>query len=60
MAVGCRERLDWEFIRWVWNYNSRTRPQVLEKLKQSDQSQKVIWLRSQAEIKRFLASIKDV
>jgi adenylate kinase family enzyme len=60
MAVGCHERLDWGFIRWVWNYNSRTRPQVLEKLKQSDQSQKVIWLRSQAEVKRFLASMKDV
>jgi adenylate kinase family enzyme len=60
MAVGCHERLDLGFIRWVWNYQSRTRPQILAKLRQSDQSQKVIWLRSQAEVKRFLASTKDV
>ena len=60
MAEGCRERLDLEFIRWVWNYQSRTRPQMMERLRQSAQRQKVIWLRSRAEVKRFLANVKDV
>lgn len=59
MAEGCRERLDLEFIRWVWGYKSKTRPQVIEMLRQSSQSKKVIWLRSQAEVKRFLATAKD-
>jgi adenylate kinase family enzyme len=59
MAEGCRERLDLGFIRWVWSYNSRTRPQIIEILRESAQNQKVIWLRSQAEIKRFLTSAKN-
>jgi hypothetical protein len=28
-------------------------------LRQNSQSKQVIWLRSQAEVKRFLASVKD-
>ena len=60
MAEGCRERLDWGFIRWVWSYQRRTKPRIIEILRQSAQSKEVIWLRSQAEVKRFLASAKDV
>ena len=56
MAVGCRERLNWGFIRWVWSYQSRTKPQIIELLRQNAQSKQVIWLRSPAEVKRFLAS----
>ncbi len=59
MAEGCRERLDLGFIRWVWRYKSRTRPQITEMLRESAQSKKVIWLRSQAEVKRFLARAKE-
>jgi hypothetical protein len=28
MAEGYREKLSLAFIRWVWNYSSRTRPKV--------------------------------
>jgi adenylate kinase family enzyme len=56
MAAGCRERLDWEFLRWVWRYKRQTKPQIIELLRQSAQSKQVIWLRTPAEVKRFLAS----
>jgi adenylate kinase family enzyme len=59
MAEGCRERLDLGFIRWVWGYKRKTRPRIIEILRKDAQSQKVIWLRSQAEVERFLASAKD-
>jgi adenylate kinase family enzyme len=59
MAEGCRERLDLEFICWVWGYKRRTRPQIIEILRQSAQSKQVIWLRSRAEVKRFLTSAQD-
>ena len=59
MAEGCRERLDLGFIRWVWSYKRRTRPQIIEILRQSAQCKQVIWLRSRAEVKRFLTSAKD-
>jgi adenylate kinase family enzyme len=59
MAEGCHERLDWGFIRWVWSYRSRTKPQIVELLRQGARRKQVIWLRSQAEVERFLAGAKD-
>lgn len=29
---GCPERLTWEFVRWVWDYPARRRPDVLARL----------------------------
>jgi adenylate kinase family enzyme len=59
MAEGCHERLDLGFIRWVWRYKSRTRPRMIEMLGQLSQGKRVIWLQSQAEIKRFLTRGRD-
>lgn len=57
MADECPEQLNLEFIRWVWDYPQRTRPKVLERLKGASQSKRVICLRSQPEVERFLASL---
>jgi adenylate kinase family enzyme len=59
MAEGCLERLDLGFIRWVWSYKRRMRPQIIETLRQSAQCKQVIRLRSRAEVKRFLTSATD-
>ena len=29
MAAGCPERLDGEFVRWIWDFRRTQRPQVL-------------------------------
>ena len=58
MAEGCPKRFDWEFLKWVWEYPKRTRPRMIELLKKSSESKKVIWLRSQSEIDQFLFSTK--
>lgn len=58
MAEGCQERLSLEFMRWVWGYSKRTRPKVLELLKESAQSKSVVWLRTRADVERFLARVK--
>ena len=54
MAEGCPEKLNWEFIRWVWRYPERTRPKIIALLEKSGGSKQVIWLRSRSEVKRFL------
>ena len=56
MAEGCREKLNLEFLRWVWDYSSRTRPKIVELLKANSQTKKIIWLRSDSEVERFLLS----
>jgi adenylate kinase family enzyme len=59
MAEGCRERLSLEFIRWIWNYSSRTRPKIVKMLESNAGEKRIVWLRSQADVKRFLATHKD-
>ena len=54
MAEGCHERLTLEFIQWVWNYSSRTRPKILKRLEANQGAKKIVWLRSPAEVERFL------
>jgi adenylate kinase family enzyme len=57
MAEGCAEKLDREFISWVWNYSNRSRPRVVKLLNEKSGTKKVVWLRSNAEAERFLKSV---
>jgi adenylate kinase family enzyme len=54
MAEGCRERLTWEFARWVWTYRRVRRPGVLKRLGELSEGQRVHVLRSSREVRRFL------
>lgn len=58
MAEGCPERFDLEFMLWVWNYKKRTRPKIVRLLKENLNNKEVIWLRSDAEVERFIAGMK--
>lgn len=59
MAEGCAEKLDREFISWVWNYSRRSRPRVIKLLDEHAGSKRVVWLRSNADVERFLVSQTD-
>ena len=56
MAEGCHEKLDLDFILWVWNYSSRSRPKVVRLLGEHAGTKRVVWLRSQREVEQFLAT----
>jgi adenylate kinase family enzyme len=55
MAEGCPERLTLEFILWIWNYSRRTRPKIVSMLDSHAQEKRIVWLRSQSDVERFLA-----
>ncbi len=57
LPPGCRERLSWEFIWWIWTYRSRRRGDVLERLAVLDKEKRVAILRSSTAIDAFLASV---
>ena len=59
MTEGCNEKLDLEFISWIWNYSTRSRPRVIKLLNQNSGTKKIVWLRSPAEVERFLKSVKS-
>jgi adenylate kinase family enzyme len=54
VAPGCPERFDWAFLKWVWNYPTRSRPKTLDLLKAYPRS--VVVLSSNAEIRRWMAA----
>jgi adenylate kinase family enzyme len=54
MAEGCNEKLDPEFVRWVWSYPRQSRPKVVKLLREHAENKKIIWLTSRADVRRFL------
>ncbi len=57
MAVGCPERLDLEFLEWVWNYPKRSRPRILAELS-GFSGKEIITLRSAREAEDFIRNIQ--
>lgn len=54
MAPNCPERLDREFLRWVWNFRRDERPKIC-RLLQEAQGVRVVTLKSRRQVRRFLA-----
>lgn len=53
MAEGCNEKLDPEFLLWVWNFPYKTRDRILDAIKQFPEKQ-FVRLRSSREVRDFL------
>ena len=56
MPEGCPERFDWEFIKWVWNFNRNNREKIRAQL-DALPGEKVTVLKNRREVKSFLAQI---
>jgi adenylate kinase family enzyme len=56
MNPDCPERLNWEFVRYVWNYRKSRRPGILERLR--EYGGEVHVLRNDAEVDQFLGRVK--
>ena len=56
MGEGCPERIDWEFLRWVWNFNKNMREKNYRLLNETDGIEKIV-LKNRRAVKRFLEQI---
>jgi adenylate kinase family enzyme len=57
MAEDCPERLEGEFLKWVWNFPKRTRPVLNTLLAQGKtEGKQIVRLRSPDAVERFLRS----
>lgn len=54
MGPGCPEKLDLEFLRWIWNYNRTQRPAILHRLEIHRECKQVIHLKSRREVQAFV------
>lgn len=53
----CRDGIDLQLVRWIWDYPRVDRPRVLELLAGLGDDVDVHRLRSRAEVRRFLATL---
>jgi adenylate kinase family enzyme len=56
LADGCPEKLDFDFIKWTWNYPVRSRPHVLERLSRVEDKVKIITFTNSRQVNKFLMS----
>lgn len=59
MAEGCREKLDPDFVKWVWRYPKDKRPEMLKKLQKCRGEKTVIHLQSRRQVKRFMKTVRQ-
>src|SRR5262249_31329751 len=55
MGAGCPERLDFAFLKWIWDYPNKERKTLLSHVRNFGPHTHVIYLRKPAEVERFLS-----
>ncbi|HBA03326.1 MAG TPA: hypothetical protein DCW51_04845, partial [Clostridium sp.] len=58
MTEGCEEKLDLEFVKWVWKFNKNERPKILEKLK-NYKDKKIIVLNNPRDVDELIKNLKE-
>ena len=56
MGGNCKERFDWEFVKWIWNFNDQNRVRNYTWIAQAKHA-KAIVLKNRKEVKRFLETL---
>lgn len=58
MTEGCEEKIDLEFLKWIWDYRATRRPGILARLDElRADGKRVVVLRSPRETRRFLRRV---
>ena len=58
MGEGCPERIDWEFLQWVWNFNKNKREKNYRLLNETDGIEKIV-LKNRRAVKKFLKWVEE-
>lgn len=58
VGEGCPERLDWAYLRWIWDYRRLHRPSLLHKIEPYRDGRRIVHLRSASEVRTFLDDLQ--
>ena len=53
MPEGCPERFSFDFMKWIWNYSSRSRPKIMEALERAPALVTVHVVRNRRSLQRL-------
>ena len=56
MGAGCPEKINWEFIQWIWNFNRNKREAYYRILNEAEGKETIV-LKNRRMVKRFLKSL---
>lgn len=54
MTEGCNEKIDLEFLGWIWNFRKITKPRIEKHLLKFENEKNIIRLKSPKEVEEFL------
>ena len=56
MGAGCKEKVDLDFVKWVWNFNKHKREKYYRLLNEAKGVETIV-LKNRRMVKRFLQSL---
>ncbi len=56
---GCPEKIDWAFLRWIWNYPTRTRSRTIGKLQELEPHQQVIIIKNSKQLHAYIEQLRQ-
>lgn len=56
MGEGCPERFDWEFLKWVWHFNSKNRAKNYRLIREATHANTII-LKNRRQVRKFLENL---
>ena len=59
MGEGCPERFDWEFMKFIWNFNKNNRPGLIALLEQAPADIEIQHFRRPREARDYLRALEE-
>ena len=56
MGAGCKEKVDLDFVKWVWNFNKHKREKYYRLLNEAEGVETIV-LKNRRMVRRFLTSL---
>ena len=56
---GCKDRLTWGFLRYIWFFNYRFKPKIIKLLDELKSEKKIYILTSNSDIKNWLVRLQE-
>jgi adenylate kinase family enzyme len=50
---GCKEKIDFDFIKYIWNFKKKREPSIRHSLKKRKPNAKIFWLYNKNDLQQF-------
>ncbi|WP_349515585.1 DNA topology modulation protein [Leuconostoc suionicum] len=54
MQDDCPEKIDWDFLKWIWHFPNKQKVMIMDMFETIDQSKNIVILKNKRQIEQFL------